>query len=143
MAKKSIPAAAATVLGFCLKFIPVPKKSIYQDDIDNAIKQFDRDFYLKVHFADDNADTNCRRANQDTVSKQLKDMPDQPPINIGAFEGAITRNFQPRCRKSNLTKFQANILQQICSYKDIGFSCTKLPKLKCHMYVMKHKQNIP
>jgi hypothetical protein len=44
--KKSIPAAAATVLGFGLKFIPVPKKSIKQDDVDEAIKRFDRDFYL-------------------------------------------------------------------------------------------------
>jgi hypothetical protein len=26
---------------------------------------------------------------------------------------------------------------------DIGRSCTKLPKFKCHTYVMKHKQNIP
>jgi hypothetical protein len=25
----------------------------------------------------------------------------------------------------------------------IGCSCTKLPKLKCPIYVMKHKQNIP
>ncbi len=24
----------------------------------------------------------------------------------------------------------------------IGRSCTELPKFKCHMYVMKHKQNI-
>jgi hypothetical protein len=36
--KKSIPAAAATVLGLGLKFIPVPKKSIQQDDINIAIK---------------------------------------------------------------------------------------------------------
>ncbi len=45
--KKMIPAAASTVLGFGLKFIPVPKKSICQDDVDKAIKQFDRDFYLR------------------------------------------------------------------------------------------------
>ena len=50
---KSIPAAASTILGFGLKFIPVPKKSIYQDDLDEAIKLFDRDFYLKVFFAKD------------------------------------------------------------------------------------------
>jgi hypothetical protein len=41
---KSIPTAASTILGFGLKFIPVPKKSIYQDDVDKAIKRFDRDF---------------------------------------------------------------------------------------------------
>ena len=40
--KKSIPTAAANVLGFGLKFIPVPKKSIKQDDVDEAIKRFDR-----------------------------------------------------------------------------------------------------
>jgi hypothetical protein len=48
--KKIIHAAALTVLGFGLKFIPVPKKSIRQDDVDEAIKQFDCDFYLKNVF---------------------------------------------------------------------------------------------
>jgi hypothetical protein len=43
--KKIIPAATSTVLGFGLKFIPIPKKTIRQDDVDEAIKQFDRDFY--------------------------------------------------------------------------------------------------
>jgi hypothetical protein len=35
---KSIPAAASTILGFDLKSIPVPKKSICQDYVDEAIK---------------------------------------------------------------------------------------------------------
>ncbi len=49
--------------------------------------------------------------------------PNQPPHKItkciGDFEGAITRNLRPQCGKSNLTKFQATILQQICSNQDI------------------------
>ena len=49
--------------------------------------------------------------------------PDQPPHKItqriGDFEGAIERNFRPQRGKSNLTKFQANILQQIRSNQDI------------------------
>jgi hypothetical protein len=49
--------------------------------------------------------------------------PDQPPRKItqciGDFEGAIERNFRPQCSKSNLTKFQATILQQIRSNQDI------------------------
>jgi len=49
--------------------------------------------------------------------------PDQPPHRItqriGDFEGAIVRNVCPQRGKSNLTKFQANILQQICSNQDI------------------------
>ena len=36
--KKIIPAAASTVLGFGMKFIPVPKKSIRQDDVDECIQ---------------------------------------------------------------------------------------------------------
>ena len=35
--KKSITAAAGTVLGFGLKSIPVPKKSIKRDELDQAI----------------------------------------------------------------------------------------------------------
>jgi hypothetical protein len=120
--KKIIPAAASTVLGFGLKFIPIPKKIICQDDVDKAIKQFDRDFYLKVFFADDN-----NTSDDGEPIKKLrvtsKWMPDQPPFKItqllGNFEGAIQRNFCPKCRKSNLTKFQARILQEIRSNKHI------------------------
>ena len=120
--KKSIPAAAATVLGFGLKFIPVPKKSIKQIDVDEAIKRFDRDFYLKVFFAesddDDDDEEPIEKLRINSVWK-----PDQPPHKItqriGDFEGAIERNFRPQRGKSNLTKFQANILQQIRSNQDI------------------------
>ena len=120
--KKSIPAAAATVLGFGLKFIPVPKKSIKQEDVDEAIKRFDRDFYLKVFFADSDDDSD----DEDPIEKlRINSVwkPDQPPHKItqriGDFEGAIERNFRPQRGKSNLTKFQANILQQIRSNQDI------------------------
>jgi hypothetical protein len=96
--KKSIPAAAATVLGLGLKFIPVPKKSIRPDDINEALKQIDRDVYLNVHFANDDADSD----DEEPIEKlqvNSKWMLDQPPFDItqrlGNFEGAITRNFRP------------------------------------------------
>jgi hypothetical protein len=96
MTKKSIPAAAATVLGLGLKFIPFPKKSICPDDIDEALKRFDGDFYLNVHFADDNVDSD----NEEPIEKlqvNSKWMPDQPLFDItqrlSNFEEAITRNF--------------------------------------------------
>jgi len=79
--KKSIPAAAATVLGFGLKFIPVPKKSIKQDDVDEAIKRFDRDFYLKVFFADSDDDDD----DEDPIKKLRVNSvwkPDQPPTKL-------------------------------------------------------------
>ena len=121
--KKSIPAAAATVLGFGLKFIPVPKKSIKQDDVDEAIKRFNRDFYVKVFFADSDDDDDD---DEDPIEKLRVNSvwkPDQPPHKItqriGEFEHAIDRNFRPQRGKSNLTKFQANILQDIRSNQDI------------------------
>jgi hypothetical protein len=114
---KSIPAAAATILGFGLKFIPIPKKSICQDKIDEAIKRFDHDFYLKVHFADKEHDNEEEEA-IDKLQMNSTWKPDQPPYKItqqlGNFEGAISSHFRPQRGKSNLTKFQAGILQQIC-----------------------------
>jgi hypothetical protein len=109
-----------TILGFGLRFIPIPKKSIRQDDIDKAIKQFDRDFYLKVFFANNN-----NTSDDEEPIKKLRVtsqwMPDQPPFKITQqlenFEGAMQWKFCPKCRKSNLTKFQAQILQEIRSNK--------------------------
>jgi hypothetical protein len=91
--KKSIPAAAATVLGFGLKFIPVPKKSTHQDDIDKAINQFDRDFYLKDYFANNAAGTN----DEGTIKKLQANsqwMHNRPPktlLNVSAFQRSIDK----------------------------------------------------
>ena len=64
-----------------MKFIPVPKKSIRQDDVDEAVKRFNRDFYLKVFFADDE-----HTSEDDKPIEKLrinsKWTPDQPPFNI-------------------------------------------------------------
>jgi hypothetical protein len=71
----------ATVLGFGLKFIPIPKKSIHQDDVDKAVKQFDQDFYLKVFFAINNKNLD----NKEPIEKlQVNSVwkPDQPPHKI-------------------------------------------------------------
>jgi hypothetical protein len=77
---KSIPAAATSILGFGLKIIPVPKKSIRQDDVDKAIKRFDHDFYLKVHFVDDDAEKDKEAVKKLQVNSTWK--PDQHPHKI-------------------------------------------------------------
>jgi hypothetical protein len=101
---------------------PHPKKSIRQDDIDNAIKRFDRDFYLKVFFTNNNNTSD----NEEPIKKlrvTSKWMPDQSLFKItqrlGNFKGAMQWNFCPKREKSNLTKFQAWILQKIRSNKHI------------------------
>jgi hypothetical protein len=50
---KFLPAAAAFLLGFGLKFIPLPKKSLRLREINEGIDRFDHDMFLKVHFAGD------------------------------------------------------------------------------------------
>jgi hypothetical protein len=77
---KSFPSAATSILGFGLKFIPVPKKSIRQTNVDEAIKCFDREFYLKVHFADDDAEEDKESVEKLQVNSTWK--PDQPPYRI-------------------------------------------------------------
>ena len=51
-----IPTAAASILGYGLKFIPVPKQSILQDNINKAMRRFTRNAYLKVFFSDKDID---------------------------------------------------------------------------------------
>jgi hypothetical protein len=53
---KSLPAAAAFLLGFGLKFIPVPKKPLGLREIDEGIDCFNRDIFVKIHFARDDKD---------------------------------------------------------------------------------------
>ena len=120
--KKIIPAAASTVLGFGMKFIPVPKKSIRQDDVDECIRRFERDFFLKVFFADDD-NTSDDDEPLEKLRVTSKWMPQQPPLSVsnrlGKFEQAISAHFKPKRGKSNLTKFQARILQEIRGNENI------------------------
>jgi len=116
---KSLPAAAAFLLGFGLKFIPIPKKSLRLNEIDEGIDRFDRDMFLKIHFAGDDEDDET----QEKLRVKSSWKPDQPPNRIlsrlSKFECAMQKQFIPRRGKSNLTKFQAGILEKICNNKNV------------------------
>ena len=73
---KSLPAAAQYLLGFGLKFIPVPKKLLRPIDIDQGIDRFDQDMFLKIHFAGDDDETTSPTKKMRVKSKWI---PDQPP----------------------------------------------------------------
>ena len=75
---KSLPAAAAFLLGFRLKFIPVPKKSLRPNDIDEGIDRFNLCIFLKIHFAEDD------KENEPYEKLRVKSTwkPDQPPFEI-------------------------------------------------------------
>jgi hypothetical protein len=53
---KSLPAATEFLLGFGMKFIQIPKKSLQPNDINEGIDCFDRDMFLKIQFARDDED---------------------------------------------------------------------------------------
>jgi hypothetical protein len=48
---RSIPPAAASVLGLGYKFIITPKQTLKHDDIDETTKGFICNLELKVHYA--------------------------------------------------------------------------------------------
>jgi hypothetical protein len=70
--------AAAFLLYFGLKFIPIPKKSLQLKEIDEGINWFDRDMFLNIHFARDDKDDESYEKLQ--VKSTWK--PDQPPKKI-------------------------------------------------------------
>jgi hypothetical protein len=115
----SLPAAAALLLSFGLKFIPIPKKSLGLKEIDEGIDRFDCDMFLKIHFAGDDKDNETYK--KPRVKSTWK--PDQPPNKIlsrlSKFECAMKKQFVSRRRNSNLTKFQAGILEKICNNKNV------------------------
>ena len=86
------------------------------------MRRFTCNAYLKVFFADEEA-----AVEEDEEIEKLrvnsKWMPTEIPNNIasrvGNFEGAFTRLFRPRNGKSNITKFQATILQSIRENENI------------------------
>jgi len=119
---KLIPAAAACILENGLKFIPNPKKSIHRDNIDEAMRWFTWDAYLKVLFANKDA-TDEEDEEIEPLRVNSKWMPTAIPNNIasrvGNFDGAFTRHFCPCNGKLNMTKFQATILQSTCENENI------------------------
>jgi hypothetical protein len=116
---KSLPVAAAFLLGFGLKFIPIQKKSLRLNKIDEGINRFNRDMFLKIHFAGDDEDDEPYEKLQ--VKSTWK--PDQPPNKIPSrlskFECTMKKQLVPCHGKPNLTKFQAGILKKICNNKNV------------------------
>ena len=115
----SFPPAAASLLGLGHKYIIVPKKSLKSNDIDETTKRFIRDLYLKVHFAEDDDE-------EDTISPlrvnsewMPNDIPDEVRKRTIKFVDEVYRHFPSRKGKSNITKFQATILESIRSNENI------------------------
>ncbi len=119
---KSLPVAAAFLLGLWLKFIPVPKKSLGLKGIDEGIDQFNRDMFLKIHFAGDDKDDVPYEKLRVRSTWKPDQLPNKILSRLRKFECAMKKQFVPRRGKSNLTKFQAGILKKICNNKNVIIS---------------------
>jgi hypothetical protein len=119
---KSLPAATEFLLGFSVKFILTPNKSLQPNNIDEGIGCLNNDMFLKIHFAGDNEFNKPYKKLQVKSTWKL----DQPPHKIlsrlSRFECTLKNQFIPQCRKSNLTKFQAGILENVYNNKNVIFA---------------------
>jgi hypothetical protein len=116
---KSLPVAAAFLLGFRKKFFLVPKKSLGLREINEGIDCFDCDMFLKIHFAGDGEDD----IPYEKLRRKSTWKPDQLPNKIlsqlSKFECVMKKQFILCRGKSNLTKFQAGICKKICNNKNV------------------------
>ncbi len=103
---KSLPMAAAFLLGFGLKFIPIPKKSLQLKDIDEGIDHFDHDMFLKIHFAGDDEDDEPYEKLRVESTRKLDQPPNKILSRLSKFNCAMKKQFVPRRGKLNLTNLQ-------------------------------------
>ena len=110
----TIPPSASSILGNGLKFIPVPRMNTNLDDIGFTLKRLERDVQLKVFFADDDLEGNNviepLRINSEWVPDST---PEDVKRRIESFASAIKRTHNRRKGKSNISSYQATLLQSI------------------------------
>ncbi len=94
---KSLPAAATFLLGFGLRFIPIPKKSLQLKEIDEGINRFDRDMFLKIYFAGDEEDDEPNMKLRVKSTWKLDQPPNKILSRLSKFECAMKKQFVP-CR---------------------------------------------
>ena len=100
-------------MGNGFKFVITPKKSIKADEIRTSVERFSRIIALKAHFADDEQDDN----EIDRLRVNSEWIPDDIPLDIQqrvtAFTTEVSHLLRPRLGKSNITKYQASVLESI------------------------------
>jgi len=109
----TIPFSAASILGNGFKFVITPKKSIKMNEIRTCVERFSRIIDLKVHFSDgeqDNHTIERLRVNSDWIPD---DIPLEIQQRVSTFTAEVSHLLRPRTGKSNITVYQASVLDSI------------------------------
>ena len=109
-----LPSNTKCLLGLGLKFIPVPKVNITQNDLDHTLDRLERDFGLKIYFAGDDSDDTY---DSSELYKKSSWRAPIPPRDIdgrlSSFQTELKKLFVRRRTTSNLSTIQQQILQDL------------------------------
>jgi hypothetical protein len=111
--KGILPPMANTLLGLGFKFIPTPKVNPSPDEQDKTLSRFERDFSLKVFFAEDTDDASTSNNLQVKSNWQPPPPPRVIETRVHRFSKAISSSFIKQPPISNLTTVQESILNTI------------------------------
>jgi hypothetical protein len=109
---RSLPAAAMSIIGMEMKFIPMPAWTTSDDSIKASIDCFERNISLKVYFAGDNEDKEVKKLRIKLIW-QAPLPPFKIDSRISKFLGAIKRLLSKKQGKPNLNNFQRGVLKKI------------------------------
>jgi len=118
---QSLPNNAHLLLGLGLKYIPTPKQNINENILATTTSRLERDFGLKVFFADEQDDQASYPQTQLRVKSNWR--APLPPLELdnrlSNFTVAIEKTFHHRPTKPNLSQQQQHLLQEIRNNKNI------------------------
>jgi hypothetical protein len=110
-----LPAAAMSILGMGMNFIPTPSWTPSPDEVEHSIDLFERDIGLKVHFAGDDGDYGLKKIKKLRIKSAWKAPPPPHQINsrISKFLREIKHLILQKWGKPNPNKFQNKMLSKI------------------------------
>lgn len=115
----TLPPSANSLLGLGLKYIPTPKITITQDDMDKTLSRFERDIGLTTFFAGSEDDTSSNTSPED-YKLRVKSIwraplpPQDIDTRIERFSQAIRASFVTKHKvPTNLERIQNKLLKEI------------------------------
>jgi hypothetical protein len=116
---RSMPAAATSILGMGMKFIPTPQWTPHPDVVNESIDRFECDLGLKVFFAGDEDITKTPEKLRVKSTWRAPLPPRRVDLRICKFARAVKHILTRRRGRPNLTKFQRGVLGKIRDNHDV------------------------
>ena len=107
---RSLPAAATSILGMGMKFIPPPQWTPHPGVVDESIDRFERDLGLKVFFAGDKDITRTPEKLQVKSTWRAPLPPRGVDLRVCKFARVVRHILTRQRGRPNLNKFQQGVL---------------------------------